>query len=146
MWVSYVLHFEHLQRDYLSLVLRSLLWAFMLVTGIVRPYFCCTSFCPLPHCTAPLPLKVCVRTEVMQGPCPWLGFPSAPTYSTVTGVTPMPLPQPGEKPLPWSKPWGKLRSTVSHVQSLVFLWVSNAGAQQLAVQGKAGPRRPLTCF
>lgn len=42
----------------------------MLVTGIVRPYFYGTSFCPLPHRAAPLPLKGCVQTEVMQGPRP----------------------------------------------------------------------------
>lgn len=52
-----------------------------------------SAFCPLPHRTAPLPLKGCAQGELTQGPCPWLGFPSAPPCSalSVSHCLPVPL-------------------------------------------------------
>lgn len=70
-------------------------------------------------------------------------FPLGSNSLNVISVTPMPSPQPGEKSLPWSKTWSKLRPVIGYVQSLV-LWVSNTGVQHLAVQGKAGPLKSLT--
>lgn len=52
----------------------------MLVTDVVHPYFYCTPLCPLPCCTAPLPLMGCVQAEVSQDlvhdlVSPWLQQP-----------------------------------------------------------------------
>lgn len=60
----------------------------------------------------------------------------------IVSVTPVPLPQPGEESLPYSK----LGPAAGQVQSLVFLRVSSAGAQQLAVRSKVGILRSLACF
>lgn len=82
-----------------------------------------STFCPLPHCTAPLPLKHCVQTEVTQAPCPCLGFPLAPTYSILSVSRLCPYHSLERSLFPDANP----EENFGHVQGLVFFQVSNVG-------------------
>lgn len=115
-------------------------YEFHIVTSIVHPYF----FYLLPfaslHCTTPIEKLCADRSDGGTLSVPW--FPLGSNILNAISVTLVPLPRPGEKPLPRCKPRSKLWP---RPRPGVFQ-VSNAGGQQLAVQGKVGCPRSLAWF